>query len=71
MLSVNNIDIQDILYGGVAGELPLPEISDSDNLLVSGQIPQLSQISETSEILSYSEATRSTLQENSTAAPYN
>ena len=32
----STIDIQDILYGGIAGEMPLPEIlPDSQDLLLS------------------------------------
>ena len=47
MLGINkeNIDLQDILYGGFAGEMPLPDIfNDTQDLHVSdpkqGQIPE-------------------------------
>ena len=62
MLSVKNkIDIQDILYGGIAGEMPLPDLvqSDSSNLIISDTKPSLK--SENSpEVISYPEAISAT-----------
>ena len=62
MLSVTNkIDIQDILYGGIAGELPLPDLvqPDSQNLNLSG--PKLSQNSDKPpDIITYTEAISAT-----------
>ena len=55
-LGINkNIDIQDILYGGYAGELPLPELSDNEDLLISDS--KTRPISESSsEIITFNEA---------------
>ena len=66
MLGVNSsIDIQDILYGGFAGELPLPEVIDADNILVSDS--KLSQPPETSpeppDVLSFPEAIASAIKD--------
>ena len=63
MLSSNKstIDIQDILYGGFAGIMPLPDLPDNESLILSGveqshnpleqNVPE-----EPPEIMSYSEA---------------
>ena len=48
MLGINNIDIQDILYGGVAGEMPLPDLPDIQNLIITDQDSKPSLLSENS-----------------------
>ena len=56
----STIDIQDILYGGVAGEMPLPEIlpePDSQDLHLSdSKQAQSSDIVENPEMYCYAEA---------------
>ena len=60
----SDIDIQDILYGGIAGEVPLPDVIDNGNILFSDtdSKPSLSSekyqdiTQEPPEIISYSEA---------------
>ena len=59
MLSVSNkIDIQDILYGGIAGQMPLPDLvpPDSTNFNVSDAKPSLNSDIKPPEVISYSEA---------------
>ena len=55
----SNIDIQDILYGGIAGEMPLPDIlpdTDEDILLSDPKYCQASENQSEPEIMTYVEA---------------
>ena len=63
-LNQNKIDIQDILYGGFAGQMPLPELlqPDSPNLLLSGsKLCQNPSEIKKPEVISYSEAISATM----------